>query len=142
MTQSIHESFARDEKVVVGSDRSFGIVMAAAFSIIAALNLWRGGQLWPWMGGLAALFLIATLLRPTVLNPLNRAWHKFGLLLHKVVNPIVMGLVFFGVVLPTGIIMRALGKDLLRLSRQPDADSYWIVREPPGPAPETMKNQF
>ena len=91
---------------------------------------------------MAALFLAAALLRPAILNPLNRLWLKFGLLLHRVVNPIVMALLFYGTVLPTGLVMRALGKDLLRLKRQPDADSYWIVRQPPGPAPETMKDQF
>jgi len=63
-------------------------------------------------------------------------------LLHKVVNPIVMALVFFGTVLPTGLIMRALGKDPLRLKWQADAKSYWIERRPPGPAPESMKDQF
>jgi hypothetical protein len=88
------------------------------------------------------LFLAAALLYPAVLNPLNRAWLKFGLLLHRLVSPFVMGLVFFGTVLPTGLIMRAMGKDLLRLKPQPDAESYWIVRQPPGPAPETMKDQF
>jgi hypothetical protein len=82
------------------------------------------------------------LLRPAVLNPLNRVWLKFGLLLHKVVNPAIMALLFYGTVLPTGLIMRAMGKDLLRLKREPDAASYWIVRAPPGPAPETMKDQF
>jgi hypothetical protein len=86
--------------------------------------------------------LAAALLYPAALNPLNRAWLKFGLLLHKVVNPIVMGLLFYGTVLPTGLVFRALGKDILRLRRQPEADSYWIVRQPPGPAPETMKDQF
>jgi hypothetical protein len=90
----------------------------------------------------AALFLAAALLRPALLNPLNRLWLKFGLLLHRVVNPIVMGLLFYGTVWPTGLVMRALGKDLLRLKRQPEAHSYWIVRAPPGPAPETMKDQF
>ena len=65
-----------------------------------------------------------------------------GLLLHKVVNPIVMAFVFFGAVLPTGFIMRSLGKDPLRLKYQPDANSYWIERRPPGPAPESLKDQF
>ena len=77
-----------------------------------------------------------------LLNPLKRAWLALGMLLHRVVNPIVMALLFYGTVLPTGLVMRALGKDLLRLRRQPEADSYWIVRQPPGPAPETMKDQF
>ena len=69
-------------------------------------------------------------------------WLKFGLLLHKIVNPVIMALLFYGTVLPTGLIARAMGKDLLRLKREPDAESYWIVRTPAGPAPETMKDQF
>jgi hypothetical protein len=63
-------------------------------------------------------------------------------LLHAVVNPLIMGLVFYGAVLPTGLVMRALGKDVLRLKLEPDRDSYWLDRQPPGPAPETMKDQF
>jgi len=137
-----HEVFSREENIVAGSDRSFGFVMAGAFAIVSLLNGWHDGRIWPWTAGVAALFLAAGLLRPAVLNPLNRVWLKFGLLLHKVVNPLIMGLLFFGTVLPTGLVMRALGKDLLRLKRQPDADSYWIVRQPPGPSPETMKDQF
>jgi hypothetical protein len=137
-----HEVFSREEKVVAGSDRSFGFVMAGAFAIVSLLNAWHVGRVWPWTGGLAALFLAAALLRPAILNPLNRIWLKFGLLLHGVINPIVMALLFYGTVLPTGLIARAMGKDLLRLKRQPDAESYWIVRQPPGPAPETMKDQF
>jgi hypothetical protein len=137
-----HESFSRDETIVAGSDRSFGIVMAAGFAVLTLLNGWHDGRLWPWTGGLAVLFLATALLYPAALNPLNWMWLKFGLLLHKVVNPIVMGLLFYGTVLPTGLAMRAMGKDVLRLKRQPDADSYWIIRRPPGPAPETMKDQF
>ncbi len=137
-----HEVFSREEKLVVGSDRSFGFVMAGAFAVLTLLNAWHVGNIWPWTGGLAALFLAATLLRPAILHPLNRIWMKFGLLLHRIVNPLIMGLLFFGTVLPTGLVMRALGKDLLRLKRQPEADSYWIVRQPPGPSPETMKDQF
>jgi hypothetical protein len=140
--QSTHEVFSRDEKIVAGSDRSFGLVMAGAFAAVTVLNAWHSGRLWPWTGGLAVLLLAAGLLRPSLLHPFNLIWLRFGLLLHRVVNPIVMGLVFFGTVLPTGLIMRMLGKDLLRLKRQPDADSYWIPRQPPGPSPETMKDQF
>jgi hypothetical protein len=142
MTQSTHEVFSRDEKIVVGSDRSFGIVMALAFAAVSLLNAWHAGRLWPWTGGLAALLLAAGWLRPAVLHPLNLIWLRFGLLLHRVVNPIVMALLFYGTVLPTGIVMRMMGRDLLRLKREPDADSYWIVRQPPGPSPETMKDQF
>ena len=76
-----------------------------------------------------------------MLHPLNRAWTKLGLLLHRIVNPIVMGLIFFGTILPTSLIMRFLAKDPLRLSRDPGAESYWI-RRTPGPAPESMRDQF
>jgi len=142
MKQSTHEVFSRDEKIVAGSDRSFGIVMAAALAAVTALNGWHAGRVWPWSGALSALLLAAALVRPEVLNPLNRLWLRFGLLLHRVVNPIIMALVFFGAVWPTGLVMRWMGRDLLRLKREPDAASYWIVRQPPGPLPETMKDQF
>ena len=140
--QSTHESFSRDEEIVAGSDRSFGFVMAGAFTVVSLLNFWHAGRIWPWTTGLAALFMLAALLRPAMLNPLNRIWLKFGLLLHRIVNPVIMALLFYGTVLPTGLIARAMGKDLLRLKRDPDAASYWIVRTPAGPAPETMKDQF
>lgn len=141
-TPATHEAFERDEEIVAGSDRSFGLVMAGAFSVVTALNAWHAGRIWPWTAGVAAAFLVAALMRPALLNPLNRLWLKFGLLLHRIVNPVIMALVFYGTVLPTGLVLRAMGKDLLRLRREPEADSYWIVRTPPGPAPETMKDQF
>jgi hypothetical protein len=142
MQYSAHENFSRDEAVPVGSDRSFGLVMAAAFAVLACLSVWREGRAWPVLATIAMLFLVAALLVPTALNSLNRAWLKLGLLLHKIVNPVVMGLIFCGAVLPTGLVMRAMGRDLLRLKPQPKAESYWIVRTPPGPAPKTMKDQF
>jgi hypothetical protein len=117
-------------------------VIAAALALMSLLNWWHNGYSWRWTAGIAVFFLATGLLCPAALRPLNRLWLKFGLLLHKVVNPIVMALVFFGTVLPTGLIMRALGKDLLRLKWQPDANSYWIERRPPGPAPKSMKDQF
>jgi hypothetical protein len=142
MTQSTHEAYSRDEKIVAGADRSFGFVMAGAFAVVTALNGWQAGVIWPWTAGLAVIFLVVALLRPAMLNPLNRIWLKFGLLLHRISNPVIMALLFYGAVLPTGVVLRAMDKDLLRLKRDPDAASYWIVREPPGPAPETMKDQF
>jgi len=141
-TGRTHESFSREEKIVAGSDRSFGLVMAGALSAVSLLNAWHAGKVWPWTATLAALFLAASLIRPAALHPLNLVWLKFGLLLSRVVSPIVMGLLFYGTVLPTGIVMRLMGKDLLRLKRQSAIDSYWIVRSPPGPSPETMRDQF
>ena len=91
---------------------------------------------------MGVLFFAAGYFCPSALRPLNWLWFNFGLLLHSVVNPIVMGLLFYATVWPTGIVMRALGKDLLRLRREPEGTSYWIPRQPPGPEPTTMKDQF
>ena len=114
--------------------------MTAAFAIMSLLNWWHEGHAWRWTVGIAALFLAAALFHPGALKPLNQLWLKFGMLLRKVVNPIVMALVFL--VLPTGLVIRMLGKDPLRLKREPNVDSYWIKRCPPGPAPKSMKDQF
>jgi hypothetical protein len=142
MNRTTHEDFSRGERVAGGSDRSFGFVMAAALGTLTVLNAWHSGRLWPWTGGLSVVFFSTGLLWPSALNPLNRTWLKFGEILHNIVNPIVMALLFYATVLPTGLVMRALGKDLLRLKRQAGLESYWIVRAPAGPAPETMKDQF
>jgi hypothetical protein len=139
--QSTHESFIRDETIAPGSDRTFGLVMAAALALVSAMNGWHFGRLWPWTLVAAVLLACAAWLRPASLRPLNRLWMKLGLLMHKVVNPIVMGLLFYGTILPTGLVMRLRGRDLLRLKREPAADSYWIARTP-GPLPETMRDQF
>src|SRR6516225_5475358 len=125
MKQSTHESFVRDDKDSPGSDRTFGLVMAAALGVLGLFNGWHHGRLWPWLLPVAALFLVAAWLKPALLNPLNRLWMKLGLLLHRVVNPIVMGLLFYGTIFPTGLVMRLRGRDLLRLRRDPAAETYW-----------------
>ena len=141
-TSQLHEDYSREEEVKAGSDRSFGFVFAGFFGITSALSLWRGGHGWHWMLPLAAAFLVVALVYPKILGPLNRLWLKFGLLLYKVMNPLVLGLLFFVTIMPIGLIMRATGKDFLRLRRDPAAKSYWIDRTPPGPPPQSMKNQF
>ncbi len=138
----IHESFARDTEIRSSSDRAFGFVFTVVFGLIGLAPLWRGAPPRWWNLAVAAVFLVAALLVPRVLAPLNRLWLKFGLLLHAMVNPIVMALLFFTTVTPIALIMRALGKDPLCLRRNPDAATYWIDRRPPGPAPDTMPRQF
>jgi len=95
-----------------------------------------------WASAVAAGFALVALLAPRLLRPLNQAWFRFGMLLHRVVSPLVMGLLFFVTVTPIGLLMRLTGKDPLRLRFDPAADSYWIDREPPGPPPDSMRNQF
>jgi len=132
----------RDEVVKGSSDRTFGLVFTAVFLIIGAVPMIDGGAPRLWSFGIAAVILIIALATPRLLAPLNRAWMKFGLLLNSVVSPLILGLLFYLVFLPVGALIRAMGRELLRLRLQPTAKSYWIERQPPGPAPDTMKNQF
>jgi hypothetical protein len=137
-----HESFARAADVRIASERSFGIVFCVVFLVIGLWPLVRSdGPRW-WSLAVAAAFLAAAFLLPKALAPLNRSWARFGLLLHRITNPIVMGLVFFLAVTPTALMMKLLGKDPLRRRIDPAAKTYWIERTPPGPAPDSMRNQF
>ena len=141
-TSNTHETFTRDEAVKGSSDRSFGIVFTILFVVIGLWPLWSDGDVRNWSLVLAAFILAITLVRPVLLAPFNRVWMRFGLLLHKITNPIIMGLIFFLAVTPTALIMRAMGKDPLRRKFDQSAPSYWIDRDPPGPEPDTMKQQF
>lgn len=141
-SSNTHERLADDGAVKASSDRSFGIVFAVVFAIIGLWPFLFGGTLRWWSLAVGAAFLAVALIRPGALAPLNRLWTKFGLLLNRLVSPLVMGLLFFVVITPFALVMRLAGKDLLRLKRDPDAKSYWVLREPPGPSPETIKNQY
>ncbi len=140
MTGKFHEDYAR--RIEAGSDKSFGVVFAVVFAIIGVFPLWGGGSPAYWAFGLSAVFLALALARPATLTPLNRLWHLLGLGLGKVVNPLVLGFLFFVTITPLALIMRMMGKDPLRLRFDPGAESYWIERTPSGPEPETMNRQF
>ncbi len=122
-----------------GSDRSFGIVFALVFLIIGLLPLLSSGQPRWWSLMVAGLFLLLAWWVPTSLAFPNRVWCKLGVLLGAFVAPIMMGIVFFLVVLPTGLLVRLFGKDLLHLKMDKQATSYWIKRDQPV---GSMKNQF
>lgn len=124
------------------SNRTFGLVFAAFFALIAVLPLLRGHAVRRWPLPVSALFLLAALAAPKVLAPLNRAWTALGKLLHAVINPLILGVLFYLVFAPFGWVLRRMGKDFLRLRPAPDAPTYWIARQPPGPAPESMSRQF
>lgn len=137
-----HESFRREEEHRTSSNRSFGLVIAVAFLLIGVVPWLLGGKLHYWAIVGAAAFLVAALAVPAVLSPLNRIWTRFGLLLHRIVSPLVLGFMFYVVVTPIGLLMRMLGKDPLRREFDRRATSYWIERQPPGPAPESLRDQF
>lgn len=141
-TPNTHETFTRDETVKGSSDRAFGFVFTVLFAVIGLLPLFGRGDVRIWSLGLALVILAVALIRPALLAPFNRAWMKLGMLLHKITNPIIMGLIFFLAVTPTALILRAMGKDPLRRKFDKSAQSYWIERDPPGPEPDSMKQQF
>ena len=139
----MHEHSPRHASPIQSSsDRSFGFVFAAVFLIIGLYPLLHASGIRLWAVAMSGMFLLLAVLRPQVLAPANRLWTKFGLLLHNIVSPIALGILFFLVVTPTGLLMRLLGKDPLRLRFDPAADSYWIKRDPPGPTADSLNNQF
>ena len=138
----MHESLDRSHEVAVASERSFGNVFAGVFALLGAYRLWRGhadGYLWLVVSG---VFLALAWLWTRPLQPLNRLWAQLGALLHKVMTPLIMGVMFFAVITPIGLLMRLLGKDLLRLRRDPAAASYWVPRETSASREGAMKDQF
>lgn len=141
--EAFAEHKSHDDELKVGSDRSFGIVFTVFFAFIGAgLPLLRGAEIIPPLLGVSGVFLVVALAMPKVLHPLNVLWMKFGALLSMIVSPIVLGLLFFTTIMPIGLIMRLAGKDLLSMKFDKNAKSYWVDRDPPGPPPESMSNQF
>jgi hypothetical protein len=138
----LHERLTREDEVVVASDRSFGLTVGGVMLLVGIVKLWRGSIVGAWWLALAAMLLGLALLYPAALAPLNRLWRRLSLVLNRVVNPVVLAALFFVAVVPVALMMRTLGKDPLRLRRDPAAVSYWIARELSGPTTETMKQQF
>jgi len=119
-----HESYLRHEAVQSFSNRSFGLTFAVVFALIALAPLFHGSGLRIWALVLGGFFL------------------QFGLLLHRIVSPIMLAIMFFMVITPIGLLMRTFGKDPLRLAFDKDSHTYWIDRTPPGPPPESLTDQF
>ena len=123
------------------SDRKFGFLFVVVFSIAAIVSFRHGNAFFKPFVVLALVTLLLSLLRPQWLHPANRAWMAFGLLLSKFVTPIVLGVLFFVLFAPLAIVMRLVGRDAMRLKANPAAKSHWIARDPPGPAPESLREQ-
>jgi hypothetical protein len=138
-----HETITSFRKVSLGSNRRFGLAFGVLFAILGLWPFFRrtGSPNWALIA-LSAAVLAVALCRPHWLKPLNRGWFKLGLALSRIVNPFVMGILFFGAVVPLGWYLRRKGEDLLRLKMNPQAGTYWIERDAPSPAQDSMKKQF
>ena len=128
----------KKNNIKIGTNKSFGIVFFLFFLIVSLFPLFKNGNIRVWSLIIAIIFLILGLLNSKLLTPLNKIWFKFGILLGNFVSPIVMSIVFFAIVTPTSLIMKALGKNLLNLKKD-NKKTYWIERSK---IKSKMKNQF
>jgi hypothetical protein len=126
--------FSLPMKPALPSDRSFGWTFTGVFALAALLQ--------PWILALAAATAAVTVLRAHWLAPFKRAWMKLGELLHRVVSPVVLGVMYFGLFTPIGFVMRLAGRDALSRRFEPAATSYWVSREPPGPRDDSFRDMF
>ena len=128
----------KNNDIKIGSNKSFGIVFFIVFLIIALYPMLKEQDLRLWSLIISFIFLILGMINSSILTPLNKIWFKFGILLGNIISPIVMAIVFFGVVLPTGIVMKILKKDLIALKKN-NKNTYWIEKKS---KMTSMKNQF
>ena len=142
VSASHHELLSFEPGMRISSDRVLGLVLGAFFALVAVLPLMRREPVRWWGFGASLVCLAVAFAVPRILHPLNVVWVRFAILLHRIISPIAMALLFFFGFAITGLVLRALGKDLLRLKTSPHQDSYWIIRDPPGPAPQSMTHQF
>ena len=128
-----------NSKIKISSNRNFGLVFFIVFLIIAIWPLKYEGDIRLWSLALSIIFFILGIFNSKLLTPLNKLWFRFGILLGSIVSPIVMGIVYFVVVTPVGILMRLLGKDLLKTNKKKNVPTYWMKRDKQH---GTMKKQF
>ena len=139
---STHEDFTPRDTGLGPSDRSFGTVFTIFFAVLAFWPAFHAKPIrWPLLL-ISATFLLITMVRASLLQPLNELWTRLARVLNKITTPVITGLLFFVVVTPVAIILRLKGKDPLRLRYDSHAESYWLKRNPPGPSSESMANQF
>ena len=139
---SLHENLQRRQHAKVSSERSFAFVFAGVFFIVGLLAFKTSQDLSYIASGVGTFFLLCGVIYPKILRPLNIMWFKIGVCIFKITNPIIMGMLFFTTIVPLGLVMRLAGKNLLSLRKEPNSKTYWVVRDPPGPDPTSMKNQF
>ncbi len=140
--ENFFENLHEHGELKYSSDRSFGFVFAVFFSLLTIWPLFSGRS--PRWGALALafLFLATALLFPRALGPLNRLWAKLGLVLQKIMTPLIMGVLFYLLFTPIGVLLRIFGKDPMRKKLEPQSKTYWMGRGESEPKPQTLSNQF
>jgi Saxitoxin biosynthesis operon protein SxtJ len=139
---TLHEDLRREDHTAGPSDRKFGLTLGGILALIATI---KASEHSPWgivWGVPAAALISSALLRPSLLSTLNHTWLTLGLSLHRIVNPVIMAVLFYGTILPVGLLMRAAGNDPLRLKLDRSAGSYWLERSDERPPSEAMRQQF
>jgi hypothetical protein len=141
MLHSLTSKRSKSE-LLLPSNVAFGWFFAAVFATVAAYAYWHGQTTATLVTLIVAiLFAIATFFAPQLLYPLNRLWYELGILLGKIISPIVLGLIFFVLITPVSLITRLFGRDELKIKKR-NVESYWMERSPPGPPSESFKNQY
>ena len=137
-----HEDLHRTDAAPGPSDRAFGLTVGPILALLALRPLLAHQTPWWGLAVAGIALMLAAWLRPSALRPLNRAWKALGDLLGRIVGPVLLGVIFYLVVTPMHGWLRLMRRDPMRRRRDPSIPSYWLPRQPPGPAPETMVNQF
>jgi hypothetical protein len=144
MEMGLHEAYTRDYRVEAASNRRFGIVVGGiALSIGAIRALLQGevGIIAGLLGGVGLALILAALVKPNILTGANRGWSALGLLLHKITNPLFLGAIYLGAIVPTGLMMRLFGADPMGLRRKANG-TYWIARGKTGSTAESLHKPF
>jgi hypothetical protein len=126
----------------MASDRRFGLVLCLTFAVLTLRPKLHGKPVVAWPLAVSAGFLLFALLAPSILHPLNLFWTRLGLLIGKVTTPLVTSLIFILVFIPAGLVARVFGKIPLRLKGDPNVETYWVLKQPPEPPANSMRNQF
>lgn len=142
MSGEFHEILAERDEVNPGSERAFGYTIAIILLIVSAFPLLHFSEPRIWPLPFAAALGAIGWMRPSLLRVPNKSWFRFGLLLHRILNPVVLGILFYLVITPVALLVRAFGGKLLPIAFDKSALTYWIVRDPHGPRPDSVRDQF
>jgi hypothetical protein len=140
----LHEEFARDYHVEAASNKRFGLIVGGIALAFGCVRAWLHGEIGiaaGVLGGIGLVLIVAALIKPDALEGANRAWGKLGLLLHKITNPIFLGAMYLGAIVPTGLAMRLFGVDPMGMRRKPNG-TYWFVRTKTSSTAESLEKPF